>query len=67
MVIYAALTLVLGVSTFVYLLQSPKIPRFLKIALVLASFFYLFFSVVSLVMFGLFDLVFNFRRLPEET
>ena len=67
MVVYAALTLVLGASMFVYLLQSPKIPRFLKIALVLASFFYLFFSIVSLVMFGLFDLVFNFRRLPEET
>jgi len=66
MVFYAALTAVLGASMFVYLLQSPKIPRFLKVALVLASFFYLFFSIVSLVMFGLFDLVFNFRKLPEE-
>jgi len=67
MVVYGALTLVLGASVFVYLLQSPKIPRFLKFALVIASVIYLFFSVVSLVMFGLFDLVFNFRRLPEES
>ncbi|TGE36563.1 DUF2232 domain-containing protein [Desulfosporosinus fructosivorans] len=67
MVFYGALTLVLGASVFVYLLKSPKIPRFFKFALILASFIYLFFSVVSLIMFGLFDIVFNFRRLPEES
>lgn len=67
MVVYGALTLVLGTSVFVYLLLSPKIPRFLKLALIITSFIYLFFSVVSLIMFGLFDLVFNFRRLPEES
>ncbi|MHB8073499.1 DUF2232 domain-containing protein [Desulfosporosinus fructosivorans] len=67
MVFYGALTLVLGASVFVYLLKSPKIPRFFKFALIFASFIYLFFSVVSLIMFGLFDIVFNFRRLPEES
>lgn len=67
MVVYGALTLVLGTSVYLYFLQSPKIPRFLKFALIIASFIYLFFSVVSLIMFGLFDLVFNFRRLPEES
>ena len=67
MVVYGALTLVLGTSVFLYLLQSPKIPRFLKLALIIASFFYFFFSVISLIMFGLFDLVFNFRHLPEES
>lgn len=66
MVIYGVLTLVLGVSVFLFLLQSPKIPRILKLALILAGIIYLFFSVVSLIMFGLFDLLFNFRRLPEE-
>lgn len=67
MVFYGALTLVLGASVFVYLLKSPKIPRFFKFVLIFASFIYLFFSVVSLIMFGLFDMVFNFRRLPEES
>ncbi|MFZ3130795.1 MAG: DUF2232 domain-containing protein [Desulfosporosinus sp.] len=67
MVVYGAITLVLGASVLVYLLQSPRIPRFLKFALIIASFMYLFFSVVGLIMFGLFDLVFNFRRLPEES
>ncbi|KUO78077.1 MAG: hypothetical protein APF81_25765 [Desulfosporosinus sp. BRH_c37] len=66
MVVYGALTLVLGISVFVYFLQSPRIPRFLKLALIIAGFIYLLFSIISLIMFGLFDLVFNFRRLPEE-
>jgi len=67
MVVYGALTLVLGVCLFVSLLQSSRMPRFLKYALIIASFINFFFSVVTLVMFGLFDLVFNFRRLPEES
>lgn len=66
LVVYGALTLVLGISVFLYLLQSPKIPRFLKWALIILCFVYFFFIVVSIIMFGLFDLVFNFRRLPEE-
>lgn len=67
MVIYGALTFVLGTSVYLYLLQSPKIPRFLKWAIIIVSFLYFFFSFISIMMFGLFDLVFNFRRLPEET
>ena len=67
MVVYGALTLVLGTSLYLYLLQSPKIPRLLKLAIIIASILYFFFSVVSIMMFGLFDLVFNFRRLPEES
>ncbi|HBV86664.1 MAG TPA: DUF2232 domain-containing protein [Desulfosporosinus sp.] len=67
MVVYGALTLVLGLSAYIFLLQSPRIPRFLKWALILINFIYLMFSFVSIIMFGLFDLVFNFRRLPEES
>ncbi|HEY8911459.1 MAG TPA: DUF2232 domain-containing protein [Desulfosporosinus sp.] len=67
MVVYGALTLVLGTSVYLFLLQSPKIPRFLKWALIITSFLYFLFSVVSIIMFGLFDLVFNFRHLPEES
>ncbi|TGE34001.1 DUF2232 domain-containing protein [Desulfosporosinus sp. Sb-LF] len=66
MVVYGALALVLGTSVYLFLLQSPRIPRVLKFTLILTSFVYFFFSVVSIIMFGLFDLVFNFRRLPEE-
>jgi hypothetical protein len=66
MVVYAALALMLGISVYIYLLKSPKIPRILKWAIIIASFLYFFLSVVSLIMFGLFDLVFNFRHLPEK-
>ncbi|WP_088227222.1 DUF2232 domain-containing protein [Desulfosporosinus sp. FKB] len=67
MVIYGAVTLILGIAVYSYLLQSPKIPRFLKWILIVASLVYFFFSVSSIILFGLFDLVFNFRRLPEES
>lgn len=66
MVIYGALTLVLGLSAYLYFLQSPRIPRLLKWALILTNFIYFLFSFISLIVFGLFDLVLNFRRLPEE-
>lgn len=67
MVVYAALTLVLGISVYLYLLQSPKIPRLIKWALIIANFVYFMFSFVSIIIFGLFDLVLNFRHLPEES
>jgi Predicted membrane protein (DUF2232). len=67
MIVFGTITFVLGVSVYLYILKSPSIPRVLKFTLIITSFIYFFFSVVSIIMFGLFDLVFNFRRLPEET
>lgn len=66
MVVYGALTFVLGTAVFVHVLQLLRIPRFLKFVIVIVSFMYIFFSVIGLIMIGLFDMVFNFRRLPEE-
>ncbi|AFQ46430.1 DUF2232 domain-containing protein [Desulfosporosinus meridiei] len=67
MVVYGALTLVLGIAAYLFLLQSPKIPRLLKWVLILLNLIYFMFSFVSIIIFGLFDLVVNFRRLPEES
>lgn len=67
MVVYGSIAFVLGVSVYLYILNLPNIPRVFKLILILSSFIFLFFSVISIIMFGLFDLVFNFRRLPEET
>lgn len=67
MVVYGALTFVLGISAYLYLLQSPRIPRLLKWALIFVNIIYFMFSFISIIMFGLFDLVMNFRRLPEES
>lgn len=67
MVVYGALALVLGTAVYLFLLKSPRIPKLLKWMLIISSFIYFFFTVVSIIMFGLFDLVFNFRHLPEES
>lgn len=67
MVVYSALAFVMGTSVYLYFLQSPRVPRLLKWALIIGNFIYFFFSVASIILFGLFDLVLNFRRLPEES
>ncbi|GAB6172727.1 DUF2232 domain-containing protein [Paradesulfitobacterium aromaticivorans] len=66
MVVYVALAMVIGISVYLYFLQSPQVPRFLKWMLILVNLFYFFFSFVSIIMFGLFDMVLNFRKLPES-
>lgn len=66
MVIYGGVTLVLGTAVLVYYLQSPKLHLLLKVLLVAFCFFYFYLGAFILMMCGLFDLVFNFRRLPEE-
>jgi hypothetical protein len=63
--IYAAVSLVVGISVYFFFLQSPYVPRFIKWILILGNIVYFFYSVASVIFFGLFDLVFNFRRLPE--
>ncbi|MHB1653232.1 MAG: DUF2232 domain-containing protein [Desulfitobacteriaceae bacterium] len=66
MVIYAVLTVVLGTTIYVYVLKSSSVPRLVKWGLLLINLFYFLFSLLLLMMFGLFDLVFNFRKLPES-
>lgn len=65
MVIYALVALVLGIAVYGYVLKSAKVPRFVKWILLMINLFYFLFSLVALMMFGLFDVVFNFRKLPE--
>ncbi|KLU59160.1 hypothetical protein CEB3_c41450 [Peptococcaceae bacterium CEB3] len=65
MVVYAVVALVLGVAVYGYVLKSAKVPRFVKWLLLMVNLFFFFFSLVALMMFGLFDVVFNFRKLPE--
>lgn len=67
MVINGAISLILGVAVYLHFLKSPRIPKWLKWILVISSIIYFFFTVISMIMFGLFDLVFNFRRLSEES
>jgi hypothetical protein len=65
LVVYTAVTLVIGISVYFYFLQSPKVPRLIKWIMILGNIFYFMISLISIILLGLFDLVFNFRRLPE--
>lgn len=66
MLVYAVVTLILGLSLYVFFLSSPRIPRMIKWMIVMFTIFSLAFSIVAVLTFGLFDIVFNFRRLPDQ-
>lgn len=59
--VYALVCMVLGTSLTIFLVLSPKIPVLLKVVLVIIS---LVYPVIPALL-GLFDLVFNFRKIPE--
>ncbi|MDI6878442.1 MAG: DUF2232 domain-containing protein [Desulfitobacteriaceae bacterium] len=67
LVVYAGVALVLGLAVYVHFLRSPRIPLLLKWAMLFVNLFYFLFSIVAIVVFGLFDLVFNFRKLPDTS
>ncbi|MDA8229510.1 MAG: DUF2232 domain-containing protein [Desulfitobacterium hafniense] len=64
--VYAGLALVLGISIYTFFLRNTKLPLLFKWIMIVGSFLYLQFSMLTLILFGLFDLVFNFRRLPDN-
>lgn len=67
LVVYAGVALLLGLSVYAHFLRSPRLPLLLKWALLLVNLFYFFFSIIAIMVFGLFDLVFNFRKLPDAS
>lgn len=64
MLIYSAIALVLGTAVFAYLLRLPWMSRLIKAVIIFTSIVYIQFTVIGLVLLGLFDLVLNIRRLP---
>lgn len=66
MFIYACLAFTLGSSIFLYYIRSPFLSGLVKWILLLTSFIYFQVTIVSLVLLGLFDLVLDFRRIPED-
>jgi len=67
MLIIAVICLVLGFACLVYWAKHPKTPRFLVVAIVIFALFFSQFLMAGLVFVGLFDLVLNFRHIPEKT
>lgn len=66
MFIYACLALVLGSSIFLYYLRSPLLSGFVKWILIVTGFIYFQVMIIGLILLGLFDLVLNIRRIPED-
>ncbi|MDD2233331.1 MAG: DUF2232 domain-containing protein [Desulfitobacteriaceae bacterium] len=65
LIICGAVALIIGISVYYFFLKSPNVPRLIKWILILGNIFYFMLSLISITLLGLFDLVFNFRRLPE--
>ncbi|NLI92901.1 MAG: DUF2232 domain-containing protein [Peptococcaceae bacterium] len=66
MAMTAPVSMIMGFSCVSYFLKHPKMPRVFAIALIFAVAFFPFIVLAGLVMTGLFDLVFNFRKIPEK-
>lgn len=66
MVVHGAIAFILGAAVYLYFLKSPRIPKWLKWLIVITSIINFFFTFITIIMFGLFDIVTNFRRLSEE-
>lgn len=66
MAIMAFISLVLGFSCLAYLFKHPKVPRLVSLVIIFVGFFFSYFLLIGLLFTGLFDLVMNFRRIPEK-
>ncbi len=66
MVIMGAISIIIGFSCLSFLFRHPKIPRVFIWLIVFAGVFFPYFVLVGLIFIGLFDLVINFRKIPEK-
>jgi uncharacterized protein YybS (DUF2232 family) len=66
MVMTAGVLLVTGFCCLAFFLKHPKTPRLLLIVLIFVGAYFPFILLLGLVTIGLFDLVFNFRKIPEK-
>ncbi|MDR3288863.1 MAG: YybS family protein [Peptococcaceae bacterium] len=67
MLVYAAVTLVLGMAVFTFFLKATQLPVLVKWGIIGFNIVLAPFSVMSIMLLGLLDLGLNFRRLPDQT
>lgn len=67
MFIISAIAVILGMSCAVYFFKHPKVPRILFWIAIISTVFFTHYVLIVLLFIGLFDLVFNFRRIPEKS
>lgn len=66
MFIIAVPCIILGLSCAVYYSLKPNVPRFLFWFIIIAAVIFPHYILIALLFTGLFDLVFNFRRISER-
>ena len=67
MLIISVISVILGISCASYFFQHPKIPRVLYWVAIFVAVFFTYYVLLALLFIGLFDLVLNFRRIPEKS
>lgn len=66
MVLMSVISLVMGFSCLSFLFKHPKIPRMLILTIIFTGIFFPYLILMGSLVVGLFDLVLNFRRIPEK-
>lgn len=67
MLITSVIAVILGISCAAYFLRHPKVPRVLYWVVIIFAVFFTYYVLLLLLFIGLFDLVLNFRRIPEKS
>ncbi|KUO61909.1 MAG: hypothetical protein APF84_04530 [Gracilibacter sp. BRH_c7a] len=67
MLIIGGIAVILGLACAAYFFQHPKVPRVLMWIAIFSAVFFTPYVLLILLFIGLFDLVFNFRRIPEKS
>ncbi|NPV26763.1 MAG: YybS family protein [Firmicutes bacterium] len=67
LVIYAPFLLVFGLSVVTYYYQTSRIPKLAKYGLLIVAVLYLRVTVMMLIFLGLFDPLFDYRKLRRQS
>jgi uncharacterized protein YybS (DUF2232 family) len=66
LVLYAPFLIIFGIAVVSYYYQKSKLPRWFKASLIIFSCFYISITVVLIMSVGLFDPLFNYRKLGSK-
>lgn len=66
MAVISALSLVMGLSCLAYIIKKLKVSPWILWIIVIAAIVISPFTLITVVFMGLFDIAFNFRKIPEK-
>jgi len=66
MLMMAVLSLLIGLSCLSFYIKHPKRPKVMILMLIFIGVFFPSYVLMGLILIGFFDMVINFRRIPEK-